>query len=78
MDHTTSQTRDVPASVRAVVSRHTIQIVLLPGVGMADGGIPVDLPIEMVPVRVRLPNSLLTVTMDGADVVAVRARENDK
>jgi len=40
-----NDSRTVPATVRTIVSSSTIQIVLLPGVGMADGGIPVNVPI---------------------------------
>lgn len=43
---------------------------------MADGGICRDLPIEMVPIDLRLPNTALTVTLKDGQVVAVRARND--
>lgn len=69
------ETREIPATVLAVLTRTTIKIVLVPGVGMADGGIPVDIPIDLVPIELRLPNTRLTITMRGTDIVAVRSSD---
>jgi hypothetical protein len=72
------ETHEIPATVMAVLTRTSIKIVLLPGVGMADGGIPVDIPIDLVPFELRIPNSLLTVTVNNANIVAVRSRDAGK
>ena len=72
------ETHEIPATVMAVLTRTTIKVILLPGEGMADGGIPIDIPFDLVPVRLRFPNTLLTVTIRGADIVAVRSRDAGK
>ncbi|GAB5442707.1 MAG: hypothetical protein Fues2KO_30560 [Fuerstiella sp.] len=78
MNDDASQLRHLPASIRAVASRRTIQIVLLPGVGLADGDILYNLPIKMLSIDLRLPNTALTVTIKDGNVVAVRAREDGR
>jgi hypothetical protein len=69
---------DVSAVVVAVLTQDTITIKLLPGVGMLDGRIPIDIPIEMVPFELRLPNTRLIVTMTGGCIVSVRSGNSDK
>ena len=61
----------VPARVVYVSSRNTIQILLAPGQGAADGGIPVEIPLELVPVELRMPNSELLVTLRNGTVTSV-------
>ncbi len=67
---------DVPASVIAVLSRTHIRILLLPGYGLADGGVPCDIPIDMVPLDLRLPNTLLTATMVNGNITSVCRRDD--
>lgn len=64
-----------PARVSHVVNRSTIQLIVLPGVGLADGGIPRDVPLELVPLALRMPNTMLTVKMEGGAIVEVRAQD---
>jgi hypothetical protein len=36
----------------------------MPGVGLADGGIPTDVPMDLVPVDLRTPNTNIWVRLD--------------
>ena len=65
--------REVPARVLAVLSSSTIRIVLLPGVGLANGGIPTEVSLDLVAPKLRVPNTMLTVTLDGGTITAVEA-----
>lgn len=53
-----------PARVLARLSRNTITVILYPGVGLADGGSKILIPIEAVPPDLRMPNSEFDVIFD--------------
>jgi hypothetical protein len=53
-----------PAIVLGYVSPNYLRVVVMPGVGMVDGGIQHDLPLEIVPPDLRMPNSEFTVLLD--------------
>ncbi len=72
------ETHEIPATVMAVLTRTSIKIILHPGLGMVDGGIPVEISLDLVPFALRLPNTRLTVTMRKACIVAVRSRDESK
>ena len=68
-DHDRIQT--VPARVLAMLAPGSIQVILCPNQGLADGGIPRDIPLELVPSELRTPNTDLWVTLQNDTVVAV-------
>lgn len=51
----------VPAKVFACLLNDKLRITLLPGAGMANGGLPLDVRVELVPLHLRLPNTKLWV-----------------
>jgi hypothetical protein len=57
-------TERVPAEVFACLIPGEIRIILLPGVGLADGGAPLDVSIDLIPFELRVPNARLWVQMD--------------
>lgn len=52
------------ARVLGYVSPNYLRIIMAPGVGLADGGIHNDLPLELVPPELRIPNSEFFVYLD--------------
>ena len=66
----------VPAEVFACLLPGELRIVLLPGVGMANGGAPHDVPAALVPPELWVPNTPLWVQLDdGFNIVRVWRRE---
>ena len=62
-----SQWRErVPARVFACLLPGELRLTLYPGVGLADGGRPIDVPVECVPPDLRMPNTNLWVRFDEA------------
>ena len=53
-----------PARVIACLSPGYLRVIVHPGVGLADGGIPTDIPMELVPLDLRMPNSEFTLVLD--------------
>jgi hypothetical protein len=54
----------VPAQVLACLVPGAVRIILLPGVGHVDGGAPRDVPVELVPLALRMPNTRLWLQLD--------------
>ena len=52
------------ARVLGHVSPNYLRIIIAPGVGLADGGIHNDLPLELVPPDLRIPNAEFFVYLD--------------
>jgi hypothetical protein len=66
----------VPAIVFACLRPGELRIVLCPGVGLADGGAPWDIPTVLVPPDLRMPNTPLWVGFDDDfNVVRIWRRE---
>jgi hypothetical protein len=66
----------VPAVVFACLTAGEIRIVLHPGVGLADGGAPRDVPTGVIPPDLRMPNTPLWVQLDdGMNVLRVCGRQ---
>jgi hypothetical protein len=66
----------VPAEVFACLLPGELRITLMPGVGMASGGIPCDVPAHLVPPDLWVPNTPLWVQLgDASRVVRVWRRE---
>jgi hypothetical protein len=53
-----------PARVLGYVRPNYLRVIVLPGVGMVDGGIQHDLPLEIVPPDLRMPNTEFIVLLD--------------
>ena len=65
----------VPAVVFASLTPGEIRILLHPGNELAQGGAPRDVPSNMVPPQLRVPNTPLWVKLDqGMNVLAIWAR----
>ncbi|WP_392531100.1 hypothetical protein [Nostoc sp. C117] len=47
----------IPVQVLGCLRPGIITVIAFPGVGMVDGGLPMELPTEMIPVELRMPNS---------------------
>jgi hypothetical protein len=69
----TDRIYDVPARVMYMPTRDTVKILLAPGQGMVDGGVSADIPLELVPVDLRIPNKELLVTIRNGSVTHVRS-----
>jgi hypothetical protein len=63
---------EVLARVIYVPTKDTIQILLAPGQGMADGGIPTNIPLKLVPFELRTPNTRLQVSIVNDEITSVR------
>lgn len=64
MDRRNENLLKAPAKVFACLQSGFIRVIVWPGVGMADGGIPHDIPVELIPIDLRLPNSEFTLVLD--------------
>jgi hypothetical protein len=47
----------IPVQVLGCLRPGLITVIAFPGVEMVDGGLPMDLPTEMIPAELRMPNS---------------------
>ena len=68
----------VPAKVLGCLSQDVIHVILCPGEGMADGGVPTHLPLDWIPHDLRLPNSEFIVLIDGHNCVGIERLPSDK
>ena len=65
-----------PAKVLACLGPREIRIILFPGLGLADGDIPIDVPRDQIPFDLRTPNTLLWLEFDqDRNVVTAVRRE---
>lgn len=66
----------VPAVVFACLIPGELRIILAPGVGLANGGAPRDVPMNTIPFELRMPNTPLWVQLDDEmNIVQVWRRE---
>jgi hypothetical protein len=69
----------VPAEVFACLIVGELRIILCPGVGLANGGAPRDVPIDVIPFQLRMPNTRLWVQFDDdLNIVRVWRREEEE
>lgn len=54
----------VPARVIGCVTPGCIDVFVGPDVGMLDGGIPAPVPLDIVPLSLRMPNTEFMVIVD--------------
>ena len=52
------------ARVIGCLSHGWLRVILCPGHGLADGGIPADIPINSIPFDLRMPNAEFFVLID--------------
>ncbi|MEM8637009.1 MAG: hypothetical protein AAGF33_18750 [Pseudomonadota bacterium] len=71
----TNGSYEPPGRVIAVLTECTVRFLLQPGYGLADGGIPTEVPLDVVPPELRMPNTMLTVTVENGNTTNVRARD---
>jgi hypothetical protein len=65
----------VPAIVVGCLSPGTIRIIIHPGCGLADGGIPQDVAATSIPPDLQMPNTELWLECDQqGNMTAVRRR----
>jgi hypothetical protein len=66
----------IPAIVLGCLIPGEIRVILLPGVGLADGGAPADIPAQVIPSDLRMPNTTLWIRLDDDwEVVRVWRRQ---
>jgi hypothetical protein len=68
----------IPAEVFACLSPGEMRIILLPGVGLANGGAPRDIPMDLIPFELRLPNARLWVQLDEHICEVIRVWRRDE
>lgn len=61
------------AKVLGCLAPGKLTIVLGPDIGLLDGGIPIEIPMEIVPFDLRMPNSRFYVVQDfaGGEIVSI-------
>jgi hypothetical protein len=66
MDERSRETRNerIPAVVFGCLLPGELRIILHPGAGVADGGVPLNVAIDGIPAGLRLPNTELWVHLD--------------
>jgi hypothetical protein len=66
----------VPAAILGCTVAGQLRLVLHPGAGLADGGFPCDVAVDLVPPDLRMPNTPLWVALDEQrGIVRVWRRE---
>ena len=69
----------VPAVVFGCLVPGELRVILHPGAGHVDGGVPMDLPTEEIPPDLRVPNTRLWIHFDGSwNVLRVWRRDDDE
>jgi hypothetical protein len=53
-----------PAQVLGCLRPGFLTVIVGHGLGMANGGIPHEIPMDLVPFDLRMPNSAFTVVLD--------------
>lgn len=82
MDSNSNPYDQVAATVFGCLRIGELQLTVFPGVGLANGGIPFAVPIEVVPFELRMPNTRLWIKIERSgigclDIVHVWKRECD-
>jgi hypothetical protein len=66
----------IPGEVFACLLPGELRIIVCPGVGHVDGGVPWNAPLDRVPAELRMPNTRLWLHVDDAmNVLRVSRRE---
>jgi hypothetical protein len=77
MSRSEEETIKIRAKVLGCLRTGYLTVIVGYDYGMLDGGIPTDIPMDIVPFDLRMPNSEFTVVMvrRGGQIVAVERRE---
>jgi hypothetical protein len=67
-----------PARVLGCLRNGEITVILCDGIGLANGGSSAELPIHMIPVDLRMPNSEFYVLLDRASGCFVKVLRKDE
>lgn len=67
----------VPAEVFACLLPGELRIIVDPGRGQLDGGAPWNVPVDVIPFDLRMPNTRLWLELDD-DLNVVRAWRRDE
>lgn len=67
-----------PARVLGCLRDGEITVILCAGLGLADGGDQEELPVQMVPIDLRMPNSEFDVLFDRASGCFVKVLRKDE
>jgi hypothetical protein len=83
MDSNSNPYDKVAAIVFGCLRAGELQLIVLPGVGHANGGIPFTVPVEVVPFELRMPNTQLWIKVERnsigcLDIVHVWKREQNE
>jgi hypothetical protein len=71
-------TERIQAEVFACLIPGEMRIILFPGVGLADGGAPRDVLMDLIPFELRVPNTRLWVQMDEHMREVIRVWRRDE
>jgi hypothetical protein len=71
-------TERIPAEVFACFIPGEMRIILLPGVGLANGGAPRDVPMDLIPFELRVPNARVWVELDAQRREVIRVWRRDE
>ena len=70
-------TNRIRARVIGCLAPGCVDVILGPDIGMLNGGVPTQLPIDIVPIALRIPNTEFIVVLDrrASKIVAVEPLE---
>ncbi|MEH2105938.1 hypothetical protein [Nostoc sp.] len=70
----------IPVQVLGCLKPGIITVIAFPGVGMLDGGLPMELPTEMIPVELRMPNSefIVVCNKQSGEFIQVLPKDSSK
>jgi hypothetical protein len=62
-----------PARVLACLNTNRITVVVCPGQGLADGGVPYEIESSLIPLDLRIPNSefFILIRKDTSEIVKI-------
>ena len=75
---TRSTLSHIPARVLGCLKTGTLMVIVLPGYGLADGGILMEIAMEIVPFDLRMPNSEFDVVFDRSMKSIIQVLRKDE
>ena len=70
----------IPVQVLGCLKPGIITVIVFAGVGMVDGGLPMELPTEMISVELRMPNSefIVVCNRQSGEFIQVLLKDSSK
>ncbi|MEH1834637.1 MAG: hypothetical protein V7L29_21835 [Nostoc sp.] len=70
----------IPVQVLGCLRPGIITVIAFPGVGMVDGGLLMELPTEMIPAKLRMPNSefIVVCNRQSREFIQVLPKDSSK